>query len=155
MATTIKIMLNDRQSIEELAKDPEVQAKIKAAIVDEVAKRAAKAAQATLERTIQSAVDLELDRFNFPSAQNPNNWFTRDSAWHRPTLRPDVRKKIRDHVREVLEHQMDELVSSLPEMDEIKRELANQVANVKSMDVGEMLKAEIERVVSKKFGGAR
>ena len=152
MATTIKIMLNDQQSIEELAKDPEIQVKIKAAIVDEVAKRAAKAAQAVLEKTIESAVDLELDRFNFPSARNPNNWFTRDSAWHRPTLKPDVREKIRDHVRAVLTEQMDELVNASPEMAELKRELAEQVVNVRAMNVKEMLKAEIGRVVSKKFG---
>ena len=48
---------------------------------------------------------------------------------------------------------MDELVNSLPEMAEVKRELAEQVANVKAMNVGEMLKAEVERVVREKFGG--
>ena len=153
MATTVKVMLNDRDAILELAKDPEVQAKIKTAIVDEVAKRAAKAAQATFQKTIESVVDLELDKFNFPSARNPNNWFTRDSAWHRPTLKPDVREKIRDHVRAVLAEQMRELVNSLPEMDEVKRALAAQVANVEGMDVKEMLKDEIERVVRAKFGG--
>lgn len=153
MATTVKMMFNDKEAVLELAKDPEVQAKIKAAIVDEVAKRAAKAARAALENSIEEAVNLEVDRFNFPSARNPNNWFTRDNAWHRLTLKPDVREKIRDHVRAVLSEQMDTIVSSLPEMDEVRRELAKQVANVKGMNVEEMLKAEIERVVRKKFGG--
>lgn len=153
MATTVKMMFNDRDAILELAKDPEVQAKIKAAIVDEVGKRAAKAAQATLEKTIENVVDLELAKFNHPSAKNPNNWFTRDSVWNRVTLKSDVREKIRDRIRVALTEQMDELVNSLPEMAEVKRELAEQAANVKAMNVREMLKGEIERVVRNRFGG--
>jgi len=155
MATTVKMMFNDRDAILELAKDPEVQAKIKVAIVDEVAKRAAKAAQTALGETIGDAVNQELDKFNHPSARDPNNLFTRSGEWcQHVALKPDVQKKIRDHVRAVLTQQMDELVNSLPEMAELKRELAEQVANVKGMNVREMLKAEIERVVSKKFGGS-
>lgn len=50
-----------------------------------------------------------------------------------------MREKIRDHVRAVLSEQMDTIVNSLPEM--------------KGMNVKEMLKAKIERVVQKKFGG--
>ena len=155
MATTVKMMFNDRDAILELAKDPEVQAKIKVAIVDEVAKRAAKAAQAALEKAIADAVDQELDKFNCPSAKDPNNLFTRAGIWgQRVTLKPDVREKIRDHVRMALTQQMDELVNASPEMAELKHELAEQVLNVRAMNVREMLKAEIERVVSKKFGGS-
>lgn len=154
MATTVKVMLNDRDAILELAKDPEVQAKIKIAIVDEVAKRAAKAAQAALETTIAGAVDREVAKFNCPSARDPNNLFTRAGVWgEHVTLKPDVQKKIRDHVREALTRQMDELVNASPGMAEVKRELAEQVANVKAMNVEEMLRAEIERVVRKRFGG--
>ena len=154
MATTVKMMFNDKEAVLELAKDPEVQAKIKAAIVDEVAKRAAKAAQAALEKTIADAVDQELNKFNCPSAKDPNNLFTRSGMWGQHVmLKPDVQEKIRDHVRAALSEQMDTIVNSLPEMDEVRRELAEQVANVKSMNVEEMLKAEIERVVQKKFGG--
>lgn len=52
----VKIMLNKDEEIKELAKDPEVQLKIKAAIIDGIGTRAAKAVQKELTHDIDEAV---------------------------------------------------------------------------------------------------
>ena len=52
----VKIMLNKDEEIKELAKDPEVQIKIKAAIIDEIGERAVKAVQKELTPDINEAV---------------------------------------------------------------------------------------------------
>ena len=52
----VKIMLNKDEEIKELAKDPEVQVKIKAAIVDGIGTRAVKAVQKELSGDIYEAV---------------------------------------------------------------------------------------------------
>jgi len=52
----IKIMLNKDEEIKELSKDPEVQFKIKAAIIDGVGARAVKAVQKELANDINEAV---------------------------------------------------------------------------------------------------
>ncbi len=52
----VKIMLNKDEEIKELAKDPEVQVKIKTAIIDGIGTRAIKAIHKELARDIDSAV---------------------------------------------------------------------------------------------------
>lgn len=52
----IKIMLNKDEEIKKLAKDPEIQVKIKAAIVDGIGTRAIKAVQKELASDINEAV---------------------------------------------------------------------------------------------------
>lgn len=52
----VKIMLNKDEEIKELAKDPEVQVKIKTAIIDGIGKLAVKAVQKELTPDIDSAV---------------------------------------------------------------------------------------------------
>ena len=150
MSTSVKIMLNDRDAILELAKDPEVEARIKAAIVDEVGKRAAKAAQAALGAKIAEVVDQEIRKFTMPSRRDPNNLFTQNT-WGTVTLKPEVVQKIRDHVRAELTRQVWDAVDAFPETTEIREELRKQVDVAKSMDIKKMLGATIKEVVKEKF----
>jgi hypothetical protein len=150
MSTSVKIMLNDKDAILELAKDPEVEAKVKAAIVDEVGKRAAKAAQAALGAAIADVVDQEIRKFTMPSRRDPNNLFTQNT-WGNVTLKPEVVQKIRDHVREELTRQVWDVVDEFPEREEVRKELRKQVDFVKSADVNKMLRESVERVVKEKF----
>lgn len=150
MSTSVKIMLNDRDAILELAKDPEVEAKVKAAIVDEVGKRAAKAAQAALGTAIANVVDQEMRKFEMPSKRDPNNMFTLDT-WGRVTLKPAVVDKIRDRVRAELTMQVWGAVDAFPETTEIREELRKQVDVAKSMDIKKMLGEMVEKVVREKF----
>lgn len=150
MSTSVKIMLNDRDAILELAKDPEVEAKVKAVIVDEVGKRAAKAAQAALGAAIANAVDQEMRKFEMPSRRDPNGLFTRDT-WGIVTLKPAVVDKIREHVRAELTRQVWDAVDEFPEKEEIRKELRRQVDLVKSADVNKMLRESVEKVVKDKF----
>ena len=150
MSTSVKIMLNDRDAILELAKDPEVEAKVKAAIVDEVGKRAAKAAQAALGTAIANAVDQEIRKFTTSSRRDPNNPFTQDT-WGTVTLKPAVVSQIREHVRAELTRQVWDAVDEFPEKEEIRKELRKQVDVAKSMDIKKMLRESVEKVVKDKF----
>ena len=150
MSTSVKIMLNDRDAILELAKDPEVEAKVKAAIVDEVGKRAAKAAQAALGTAIANAVGQEMRKFEMPSRRDPNSLFTQDT-WGIVTLKPAVVSQIREHVRAELTRQVWDAVDEFPEKEEIRKELRRQVDFVKSADVNKMLRESVEKVVKDKF----
>lgn len=150
MSTSVKIMLNDRDAILELAKDPEVEAKVKAAIVDEVGKRAAKAAQAALGTVIAVVVDQEIKKFTMPSRRDPNNLFTQDT-WGAVTLKPAVVDKIREHVRTELTRQVWDAADEFPEKEEVRKELRRQVDVAKSMDVKKMLAEAIKEVVKEKF----
>lgn len=150
MPTSVKIMLNDRDAILELAKDPEVEAKVKAAIVDEVGKRAAKAAQAALGTAIANVVDQEIRKFTMPSRRDPNNLFTQDT-WGIVTLKPAVVNQIREHVRAELTRQVWDAVDEFPEKEEIRKELRKQVNFVKSADVNKILRESVEKVVKDKF----
>lgn len=150
MPTSIKVMLNDRDAILELAKDPEIEAKVKAAIVDEVGKRAAKAAQAALGTAIANVVDQEIRKFTMPSRRDPNNLFTQNT-WGIVTLKPAVVDKIREHVRAELTRQVWDAVDEFPEKEEIRKELRKQVDFVKSADVNKILRESVEKVVKDKF----
>ena len=143
-------MLNDRDAILELAKDPEIEAKVKAAIVDEVGKRAAKAAQAALGTAIANVVDQEIRKFTMPSRRDPNNLFTQNT-WGIVTLKPAVVDKIREHVRAELTRQVWDAVDEFPEKEEIRKELRKQVDFVKSADVNKILRESVEKVVKDKF----
>ena len=74
----IKIMLNKDEEITRLAQDPEVQIRIKNAIVDEVARRTVKAVGAELEPFIDNKVKELL-------FSNPKAVFDKDKGfgrWH-------------------------------------------------------------------------
>lgn len=150
MATTIKMMFNDREAVLELAKDPKVQAKIKAAIVDEVGKRAAKAAQAALDHTIEEAVNLAMVRF---LKGKPNDVVKRCDIWDHIVLSDKVMKAIQAAVDDKLTLAAFDYVDKFPENNQLRLAIQRQVDYINSRSFEKLLKAEVERVVQKKFGG--
>lgn len=151
MATTVKIMLNDRESILELAKDPEVQAKIKAALVDEVAKRAAKAVQAALEKSIETAVSNAM--YDFLRATPPNDVVKRVDLCGNVQLSDKLKKKIRDTVNDHLTLAAFDYVEKFPENEQLREALQHQVEYAKTLDVKKMLYQAVEKLARDKFGG--
>lgn len=123
MATTVKIMLNDKSSIEELAKDPEVQVRIKTAIVDEIGKRAAKAAQAALDKSVENAVRLAMDKF---LRDKPNDVVKRCDTWGYITLSDKVKEAIQNAVNSKLTIAAFEYVDKLPENEKLKKPSKNK-----------------------------
>lgn len=152
MATTVKVMLNDRESIEELVKDPETQVLVKNAIVDAVAKRAAKAAQAALDSTIERAVELAMVRF---LKGKPNDIVKRCDVWDHIVLSDKVMKAIQIAVDEKLTLAAFDYADKFPENDQLRQAIQKQIDYVNSMgvDIEKRLASAIEKVVREKFGG--
>ena len=152
MATTVKMMFNDKEAVLELAKDPEVQVKIKTAIVDEAAKRAAKAIQAALNSTIEDAVNLAMVRF---LKGKPNDVVKRCDMWDRIVLSDKLMKAIQDAVDTKLTIAAFEYPEKFPENKELKKAIQRQIDYVNKVDMEKMIRESIDRLVKERFGGSK
>ena len=148
----IKMMLNDKSSIEELAKDPEIQIRIKDAIVDEIGKRAAKAAQAALDSTIERAVELAMVRF---LKGKPNDVVKRCDLWDHIVLSDKMMKAIQDAVDAKLTMAAFDYAEKFPESEELKKAIQRQVDYAKKVDVEKMIRESVDKIVKDRFGGKR
>lgn len=148
----IKMMLNDKSSIEELAKDPEIQIRIKDAIVDEIGKRAAKAAQAALGSTVERAVELAMVRF---LKGKPNDVVKRCDLWDRIVLSDKMMKAIQDAVDAKLTMAAFDYAEKFPENEELKKAIQKQVDYAKKVDVEKMIRESVDKIVKDRFGGKR
>ena len=150
----IKMMLNDKSAIEELAKDPEIQMRIKDAIVDDIAKRAAKAAEAALNKTISAAVEEAMHRF-MTTYMGSADVIKSVSAYGSITLSDKLKKKIQDQVDTALTYAAFDYAEKFPENDELKKALQRQVDHANKADVDKMIRESVDRIVADKFGGKR
>lgn len=148
----IKMMLNDKSSIEELAKDPEIQIRIKDAIVDEIGKRAAKAAQAALNSTVERAVELAMVRF---LKGKPNDIVKRCDLWDRIVLSDKMMKAIQDAVDAKLTRAAFDYAEKFPENEELKKAIQRQVDYANTVDVEKMIRESVDKIVKERFGGRR
>lgn len=148
----IKMMLNDKSSIEELAKDPEIQIRIKDAIVDEIGKRAAKAAQAALGSTVERAVELAMVRF---LKGKPNDVVKRCDLWDHIVLSDKMMKAIQDAVDAKLTMAAFDYAEKFPENEELKKAIQKQVDYAKKVDVEKMIRESVDKIVKDRFGGKR
>lgn len=148
----IKMMLNDKSSIEELAKDPEIQIRIKDAIVDEIGKRAAKAAQAALNSTVERAVELAMTRF---LKGKPNDVVKRCDLWDNIVLSDKVMAAIQNAVDAKLTRAAFDYAEKFPENEELKKAIQRQVDYAKEVDVEKMIRESVDKIVKDRFGGKR
>lgn len=148
----IKMMLNDKSSIEELAKDPEIQIRIKNAIVDEIGKRAAKAAQAALDGTVERAVELAMVRF---LKGKPNDVVKRCDLWDHVVLSDKMMKAIQDAVDTKLTMAAFDYAEKFPENEELRKAIQRQVDYAKKVDVEKMIRESVDKIVKERFEGRR
>ena len=135
----VKVQINDKKAVEELlANNPDIEIKIKDAIIDEVAKRATKAINNALHSTVECAARREVEKFC--SADNTSLFAT--DCWGDLKLNEATSKLIRDHVDRVLMEQVMEQIVSSPDMEQLRARLKSSI------------NAEIDMVLSMDAEGA-
>ncbi|MCQ2300584.1 MAG: hypothetical protein MJZ81_10730 [Bacteroidales bacterium] len=143
--TQLKIMLNDSAAIAEIAKDPEVVIKIKKAIVDEVAKRTAKA----IEGEIALAVKKEIDSFTHPDTEN-EVFKSGYGYWSSPVLSDEMRKHVEAIVASKVRNEIDEIV----ERFDVNAKYA-EVFNKRKQEIEEYdFDKAVQKFISKKLAAS-
>lgn len=134
----IKLMLNKDEEIKKLAKDPEVQIRIKASIVDEIARRAVKAVQAeageTIDRTVRKAVT------------DPKTYLTR--------LPKDIRVEIENQAKRSVAKAIIDETSDIMEKEFysiLRRRIKSCLATIDKMDLKLILEDSVKSMLKSKF----
>lgn len=139
----IKIMLNKDEEITRLAQDPEVQIRIKNAIVDEVAERAAKEMEGDLVEYIDNKVRALL-------FSNPNARYDRE-------LRTDVKKELDKYISESMLPRIRDVANGMSE--KFDKEMSDMLELYKKMfakyDVEKLLSSAAERFIKDRLSGGR
>lgn len=131
----IKIMLNKDEEIKRLASDPEVEIKIKAAIVDEIAKRAATKLAPTIDGIIEDVV-------------------VKEKRWGTITLtdkaEQEIRRQAEAMMREHFAKQFAEFVK--PFIDKLNDALNNKFNEIKAVDPTTILTRAAEKLLKVRIG---
>lgn len=136
---TIKMMLNKDEEIKRLAQDPEVQIRIKEAIVDAIAKRAVKALDSgEIREAINETVKTTLLKDN-PSWQ--------------PPLKENIAKRIETAAKDALDDRLHEiLVDALPGYEvKFRQILDERLKEIEKLDFAVMAQRAVNRYVTAKF----
>lgn len=142
----IKVRIDDKITLERLLeKQPDLEVKIKDALVDEVGKRAAKAVGGVLEKTIECAVESAILNF----IQNENPCFTIGGSYYRKTicLKPSFRQEIQKEIDNVLLEEVRGMIANIPEMCDLRKILEEKIEYIKSIDVKNILIDEAARSI--------
>ncbi len=136
---TIKIMLNKDEEINKLALDPEVQLKIKAAIMDAIGSRACK------------AVDKDYHLTEFINRTVEEYLHGPKHTW---CLSDNVEKQIKEHVEQDIFLAIENISSKEPEKywqmfrDAVDRKLKE----LENLDVKEVFTKSVDRYIRTKMG---
>lgn len=136
----ITIVLQDKKTIETLAKDPEVQIKIKDAIIDMIGRRALKIANVTNE--ILRAAKSEV-----------RDQFMEGRSFYTPELKEEWKTSIRSQARIEFQAMVDE------ELQEMRTEFRNELhkrkkeilKEIEDIDTESIIREVAWKVISNKF----
>ena len=134
--STVKIMLNDAEEIRKLAEDPDVQVKIKEAIIDAIGKRAVK----TLNNELGGHVDDVVRSFVYPR------------GCYR--LSEKVRKDIEKWVKDAVTTLIDEKTSDILEKEFyslLRAALSARLAEIKDCDIAKILQNAASKLLERKL----
>ena len=136
---TIKMMLNKDEEINRLAQDPEVQIKIKNAIVDAIAKRAVKTIDCTevheaINKTIKETL---LD-------DKPSLW---------PPLKESIVERVKNAAINALDLRLHEILAdTLPGYQARFRQVLNEhLKEIEKLDFAAMAKEAVNRFIAARF----
>lgn len=140
----ITIILQDKETINELAKDPDVQIKIKDAILDGIGKRASKIAN--LSNDIISI--LENDIRNYFTEKENGRWLSNT------TLKPEFRELIHEEANKAFDKAVgNELIDMRKiinnRMNEIKLLITDTISN--SFNLEKIVSGAAEKVIREKL----
>lgn len=130
----LNLFLNNKEIIAEIAKDPEVQIKIKDAILDGAIKRVAK-----LKEGISSQIAEVLKR----ELCKPSQWSLKD--------------EVKDAIKRNAQHAVESLVrSEVKELGAIVQKETNYfkgliMAKLEDVDIDKIIREEVRKAVNEKF----
>jgi hypothetical protein len=132
----VKIMLNKDEEIKELAKDPEVQLKIKAAIVDGIGTRAVKAVQKELTHDIDEAVRKAVY----------------DRRWY--GLKDSVKKDIEKRAEQAVDYAIASKLCDIMENEfysRLRKKADEYAADIDKMDVASIVEKKLKEILEHKL----
>lgn len=133
---TIKMMLNKDEEIKRLAQDPEVQIRIKDAIVDAIAKRAVKAIDCI---EVREAINKTLKETLLDD--KPSLW---------PPLREDIAKRVATTAKDALDERLLGILrDTLPEYEtQFRKILDEHLKGVEKLDFAAMAQKAVDRFIA-------
>ena len=133
------LMLQDKEVIKELARDPEIQVKIKNSIVDEVKRRSSKGIDGLMNELTESIRKELFDRVGFYGSYS---------------LKPSIRKLLENNIENIvrdiildLKLEIDRKISE--EMNKYRASISSRLNEV---DISQIIREEAAKIVERKFG---
>lgn len=132
----LTLLLQDKEVIAEIAKDPEVQIRIKDAIIDGAIKRCAK-----IENSIAYQISEELKKEVF----NSSIWSHNLNDKYKQIVKDEARKSVESFVRSEMGMLTDEVNK------QINYYKALVMAKLDNADINEIIRSEVRKAVNEKF----
>lgn len=132
----VKLMLNDAKEIRKLAEDPDVQVKIKEAIIDAIGKRAAK----TLNGELGDHVDDAIRSFIYPSGGY--------------RLSDEIKDRIKRQIEDAIRMQLYDTTSDILEKEfysPLRTALSARLAEIKDCDIAKVLQNAATKLLERKL----
>lgn len=132
----LTLLLQDKEVIAEIAKDPEVQIKIKDAIVDGVVRRFSKSSSIILEESVRALKEEIFER-----------------SYYYNTLNDKYKEIIKKTATDVVANLVRKESKILNDIVANKFELYKMmiISKLEAVDVDDMIRAEIRKAVNEKF----
>lgn len=132
------LMLQDREVIKELARDPEIQVKIKNSIVDEVKRRSAKGIDAITNDLSKALKEEFFDRLGY---------------FQTPKLKPAIKKLLERSIEEIVsEAVLDEKMKIDKLVKDALTEYSAAIrAKLAEIDIDKVIREEAAKIIERKF----
>ena len=149
MNNAIKVMLNDPKVIEELMKDPEIQIRLKEALIDTAVKRFVKD---KISHELAEATRKEVENFTRPGPGHENDIFAHSDYWTGPRFTESTRTKIKNEIHDMVESEIQsQIMGKIKTMDfiaQFKDEVARAYKEISVHDWMNEIRNEIKRQVN-------
>lgn len=132
----INIFLNDKEIIEQIAKDPEVQIKIKNAILEGAIKRVAKLKEGISEQIAKTLKD---------EMCKPSGW----SLMLKDEFKEAIKRESVRAVESFVKSEVSDLVKSVQKETNYYKGLI--MAKLESIDIDKVIREEVRKAVNEKF----
>lgn len=141
--TNVKIMINDREGVEKIAADPDVQIRIKDALVDGIAKRTVKAIQGEIEKEISNEIYKALH----PKKGEKGGLFGTPDIYGRAQLSKDAINEIHSAVKFAVTKEIENVISECDIKKEYEALIARKIKEVNEYNFEHAVNAYIHKKV--------
>lgn len=140
----VKIMLNKDEEIRRLAADPDVEIRIKDAIIDGVGKRAAKAIDTETRLSIERVCRLHMDELL--RKEGFTNYRTKVPKRVTDNIQKTVKEIVKNEIESCVRRIINETATA-----HIETAIAGKLKELKNIDVAKVIKDAANTVIRKKL----